>query len=121
MGHALRQVIPRTRYEINLPIALELIGSQNLFRLRTENVSAGGIFVRYAEDDLPFNADSILEARLSLGEDPDTPCVHFVAKFVHLQEGVGFGMRIVQIEDYNLNLLSDFLIDFGHKNPEKQY
>ena len=120
MGQALRQIIPRTRFEIELPIALELIGTQNLFELKTLNVSSGGVFVSYTEDYLPFNKDSLLEARLTLGLEPDSPCVHFVAKFVHHQNGIGFGMRVVQIEEDSLNLLTDFLQDFGKHNPDKE-
>ena len=117
MGHALRQVILRTRYEITLPIAIELIGTQNLFELKTENVSMGGIFVAFTEDYLPFSSNSLLEVRLTLGDEPDAPRVNFVAKFVHHQTGIGFGIKIVQIED----LFSDFLADYGNRNPDKQY
>lgn len=121
MGRALRQIMPRTRYEIDLPISLELIGTSNLFKLRTENLSARGLFVKFTEEYLPFTSDSLIEVTLFLGEGEDAPTVNFVAKFIHFQTGLGFGMRIVQMDEVDENLLSDFLSEYSNANPDRQY
>lgn len=121
MAHAKRQHVARTRFKEALPVSVELIGSSNLYELQTINISSGGLFVAFEESYIPFHHNSLLEVKLSLGSGADARQISFLGKFVHHQVGMGFGIRISQMDESIEAIWVEYLHSFGQKHPDKVY
>lgn len=85
----------------------------------TGNISRGGVFVEVGKESYPFNEQSILEVWLHVGEH-QKDSIFFMAKLVHQQLGKGFGIRIIDISDEELDRLDAFINYYEQLHPESR-
>ena len=106
----------RLRVQISATVIARSIGSGITYKFVTHDVSAGGVFIRGEKSDYPFEERTLLEIWLHLDESTKTS-TSFLGKIAHGREG-GFGIKIVQIENDDQNVLNDFLKATVERHPE---
>lgn len=121
--------VDNLRIPQNLVIYLKSIGTQNSFKFMTKDLSATGAFVLCQNfHSYPFQTQStILDAFVEL-LDPDTGKVtglNFLAKIARVVEAhgegathiSGFGVRIVQMDFRERQILEQFIASHGTPDP----
>lgn len=112
--------VQRIQLDRPLKVRMRSIGATNMYELATRNISPNGFFLEFdSPGRFPFNASSIMEIWLVLG---DKDMVFFNGKMTRVvnkrqedgestEQGAGIAIRIVQIDKDNEEKLRQFIQD----------
>ena len=96
-------------------MTVKSIGMRSGHEFVTKNISAGGVFIAARTgDSYPFDVGSMVDIELNLTKF-DCRVISFLGKIAHDNHG-GFGIKIIQIDEAQQNILAEFVKEHRDKS-----